>query len=115
MNHRLDKINGEIKRVLAGILRGLKDPRISTMTSIIGVEATKDLKQAKVFVSILGNEQQQAEAVRGLASAEGFIRRELGAKIDLHFTPQLTFVLDRSIETGARIDQLIRETKKGEE
>jgi ribosome-binding factor A len=115
MNHRLDKINGELKRVLAGVLREVKDPRISTMTTVTGVEATKDLKQAKVFVSVLGTEEQQKAALKGLHSAEGFIRRELGMNIDLHFTPQLTFVLDRSMETGAKIDKLIREAQKDDE
>lgn len=108
MQHRQDKINEEIKHVLAEVLRDMKDPRVSTMISVVGVDATKDLKQAKVYVSILGEEAQQNAAMKAIKTASGFIRHELGGKIDLHYTPELVFILDHSIEQGARIEELLK-------
>jgi len=110
MQHtRLEKINGEIKRGLAEILREVKDPRLSSIISITDVEATNDLKHAKIYVSILGDENIKKEVMTGLKSAEGFIRSELGKKVELHSLPELIFELDESMETGAKIDQILKE------
>ncbi|MDR1101174.1 MAG: 30S ribosome-binding factor RbfA [Clostridiales bacterium] len=109
MQHRMDKINEGIKRDIAAVIREVKDPRVAAMTSVVGVATTKDLKQAKVFVSVMGNESEQKETLNGLKSAGGFIRRELGERIDLHFTPELIFVLDHSMETGAKINSILKD------
>ena len=111
---RLEKINSEIKREIAGILREVKDPRLGQMISITGVEATNDLKYAKIFVSILGDENAKKEAMAGLKSADGFIRAELGKKVELYSLPGLIFELDESMETGAKIDEILKEIKTDE-
>lgn len=107
-NNRQNKINEEVLRELSVIIRGLKDSRIPLMTSITGVNVTKDLKYAKVYVSIMGDEEVQKNAVAGLKSAAGFVRRELASRLDLRNTPELQFEIDHSIEQGAYINKLIR-------
>jgi len=111
MAHRQPRINEEIKRCLAEILREVKDPRLGEMISVTGVEATTDLKQAKVFVSVFGDTHAKQEAMEGLEAADGFIRYELGERIDLHTLPDLIFELDESIDNGARIDKILNEIK----
>ena len=110
---RLVRINDEIQREVAGIVRGeLKDPRIGTMVSVLRVETTQDLKFCKIFVSAMGNEDERREAFEGIRSAGGFIRRLLAERLNLRATPQLTFVLDDSIEHGIRISKLLDELNK---
>ena len=111
MAYRAEKVNEEIKRCLAEILREVKDPRLGEMISVTGVEATQDLKQAKVYVSVFGNDSAKKEAMAGLDAADGFIRHELGQRIDLHTLPDLIFELDESIDNGARIDKILSEIK----
>jgi len=111
MAHRQQKVNEEIKRALAEILRDVKDPRLGELISVTGVEATSDLKQAKVFVSVFGDTYAKKEAMKGLEAADGFIRYELGERIDLHTLPDLIFELDNSIDNGARIDKILKEIK----
>lgn len=106
------RINGEVQRVLAEIIRGeIKDPRISPLTSVVAVEVAPDLKSCKAWISVLGDETAQQNTLRGLRSAEGFIKRKLAAIINLRNTPDITFVADQSIEYGVnmshRIDQVI--------
>jgi len=111
MQHRQEKINWEIKRVIAEILTEVKDPRLGKMISVTDVEATNDLKQAKVFVSVLGDEKMKQEAMDVLKTSAGFIRHELGEKMELHTLPDLIFALDESIDNGARIDEILNEIK----
>ncbi|MCL2739621.1 MAG: 30S ribosome-binding factor RbfA [Oscillospiraceae bacterium] len=111
MQHRQEKINGEIRRVLAEILREVKDPRLGKMISVTGVEATNDLKQAKIFVSVLGDEKTKKEAMDVLGTSSGHIRHELGEKMELHTLPELLFELDESMDQGARIDAILNEIK----
>ena len=95
------RINGEVQRVLAEIIRGgLKDPRISPWTSVVAVEVAPDLKSCKAWISVLGDEEVRKSTLQGLKSAEGFIRRELARTINLRNTPDITFVMDQSIEYG---------------
>lgn len=106
------RINGEVQRVLAEIIRGeIKDPRISPLTSVVAVEVAPDLKSCKAWISVLGDEAAQQNTLRGLRSAEGFIKRKLAAIINLRNTPDITFVADQSIEYGVsmshKIDQVI--------
>ncbi len=106
---RINKINEEMHRALAGIIRDLKDSRIPLMTSVVAVSVTNDLSYAKVYISVMGDEETQKKAIQGLKSAAGFVRRELGRKIDIRHTPELLFELDHSIEHGAYINKIISE------
>ena len=107
------RINGEVQRVLADIIRGqIKDPRISPLTSVVAVEVAPDLKTAKAWISTLGDEQAQEDTLAGLKSAEGFIRSKLAKEINLRNTPQLTFVMDQSIAYGVNMTRKIDEVTK---
>ena len=109
---RIDKINEEVRRELASVIRELKDSRIPMMTSVVSVSVTSDLRYAKASISVMGDEQTQKKALEGLKSAAGFVRREMGKRVDLRYTPEFVFVLDHSIEHGARIDELLKKSKK---
>lgn len=108
------RINMEVQRELSEIIRTeIKDPRVSSaMTSIVAVEVTPDLKYCKVYVSVLGSQEAAQAAIAGLKNAVGYIRRELAHRINLRNTPELTFVLDQSIEYGVHMSQLIDEVTK---
>ncbi len=108
---RIDKINEEVRRELANIIRDLKDSRIPLMTSVVAVHVTNDLRYAKAYISVMGDEETQKRAMEGLKSAAGFVRREIGRKIDLRYTPEFVFELDHSIEHGAHIDELLKKYK----
>ncbi len=105
--HRNDRIDEEVKRELGALIRELKDPRISGMVSVVAVRVTKDLRFAKAFISVLGSEEQQKSSIEGIKSAAGFIRKEIGRRINLRHTPEFSFVLDNSIEHGAYINKII--------
>ncbi|MBR0156406.1 MAG: 30S ribosome-binding factor RbfA [Clostridia bacterium] len=105
---RYDRINEEIKKALSEIVRDMKDPRISPMTTILMVEATNDLKLAKVKVSVYDKDDSvRRETVAQLNRAEGFIARELGRRIDIRRIPTLKFTLDDSIEYAVHIAEII--------
>ena len=102
------RINGEVLKELSNIIRGeIKDPRIHPMTSVVSVEVAPDLKTCKAYISVLGDEQAQADTIAGLKSAEGYIRRTLAKNINLRNTPQVQFILDQSIEYGVNMSKLI--------
>lgn len=106
------RINGEVQRVLAEIIRGdIKDPRISPWTSVVAVEVAPDLKSCKAWISVLGDDEARQNTLQGLKSAEGYIKRQLAGIINLRNTPDITFVADQSIEYGVnmsrRIDEVI--------
>jgi ribosome-binding factor A len=101
------RINMEVTRTLSGIVRDLKDPRISPMTSVMRAEVTKDLKYCKVYVSVLGSDTERENTMRGLKSASGFIRNELARIVNLRNTPELIFEADTSIAYGVRMSHLI--------
>ena len=104
------RINGEVRRVLAEIIRGeIKDPRISPWTSVVDVEVAPDLKSCKVRISVLGDEEARKNTLDGLQSAEGFIRKRLAATVNLRNTPELFFVMDQSIEYGVNMSRKIDE------
>lgn len=108
-NLRPRRLAEAVKEILAEMLREeIKDPRIGFVT-ITGVEASGDLKHVKVFISVLGDEHAKADSLRGLESACGFIRTEIGKRIRLRHTPEIIFRLDNSIERGAHIFNLLRE------
>ncbi len=108
---RIDKINGEVMRELANVIRELKDSRIPLMTSIVAVSVTNDLRYAKAYISVMGDEKTKARAMDGLRSAAGYIRREIGKRVDLRYTPEFIFELDKSIEHGSHIDKLLKDMK----
>ena len=108
------RINEAVREELSSIIRNLKDPRIAPMTSVTSAIVATDLKTCKVYISVLGSEEEQQETMRGLKSAEGFIRRELARGLNLRNTPELTFVLDRSIERGIRMSKLIDEVSNAQ-
>lgn len=105
-SNRIGRINEEIQRELAGLIRNLKDPRVQTMLSITRVETTNDLRYSKVYISVL-EENRAKEALKGLKSAGGWLRRELGAKLQLRYTPELVFELDDSLKYGAHMYELL--------
>lgn len=109
-NHHIDRINDDIRRVLAEKLREVKDPRVQqgSMITVTHTDTTNDLRYCKVFVSVLG-EYDEKELRRGLKSVSGWLRRELGNSLDLRYTPELTFELDDSIAHGAYINKLIHD------
>ena len=108
----MERIKEEIKREMASILRAIKDPRLSQMTSVVSVEVTKDLKYAKIYVSVMGSEEEKQSSLVALKNATGFIKREIGQRLDLRAVPHPTFVLDRSIDYGAHINELIEKINK---
>ena len=106
-SNRIGRINEEIQKELANLIRNLKDPRVqNTMISITHVETTPDLRYAKVYVSFL-QEDKAADAMKGLKSAGGYLRRELGNALKLRYTPELVWALDDSITYGAKMLKLI--------
>ena len=107
------RINSEVQRELSSIIsREIKDPRIHPMTPVVSVEVTPDLKYCKAYISVLGSEEAGKDTIKGLKSAEGFIRTQLAKKVNLRNTPQIFFVLDQSIEYGVRMSKLIDEVTK---
>ncbi len=111
---RTERIAGEMRRALSDIIRNdLKDPRIPTVTSITNIKLAKDLKYAKVYISIYGTEKEKQEALETLRRSSGFIRRALGQKMIIRTLPELTFVPDDSIAYGSymtrKIDELNRQ------
>ena len=107
------RINGEVQKVLSEIIRTeIKDPRINPMTSVVTVEVAPDLKTCKAYISVLGDEASQQSTMKGLKSAEGYIRRQLAHELNLRNTPQITFILDQSIAYGVNMSKLIDEVTK---
>ena len=108
-SNRIGMINEEIQRELSALLRTLKDPRLqSGLVSITHVDTTSDLRYSRIFVSAL-NKDQEKDVMKGLRSAAGYLRRELGAALRLRYTPELQFIADDSIEQGAHILAMLRD------
>ena len=107
-SNRIGRINEEIQRELSALIPAVKDPRVSGMISVTAVETTPDLRWAKVYVSML-DKSSAAQVVKGLKSAAGYLRRELGRALNLRYTPELLFVEDDSIDKGAHILSLLRD------
>lgn len=102
------RINSEVQRELGNIIRNeVKDPRISPMTTVVAVEVTPDLKYCKAYISVLGSEEAAENTMKGLRSAVGYIRSRLAQSVNLRNTPEITFLLDQSIEYGVRMSKLI--------
>ena len=109
-SNRIGRINEEIQREISSLIRTVKDPRVAEagMVSVTAVETTPDLKYAKIYVSVL-DKTASAQAMKGLKSASGWLRRELGQRLNLRNTPELSFVRDDSIDKGAHILDMLRD------
>ncbi|MFI3206974.1 MAG: 30S ribosome-binding factor RbfA [Clostridia bacterium] len=115
-SHRMDRANEDIRREIMAIMRTVKDPRVSEcFMSVVRVEVTNDLSYCTVYVSTIEGIDRTKEAVKGLKSAAGYIRRELGLALKLRHTPQLIFNATDSIEYSANINKLLNDFHKDEE
>lgn len=114
-NNRINRINEDIQRELAALIRTVKDPRVHGLVSITRVDTTTDLRYCRVYVSVL-DQSDVNQVVKGLKSAAGYLRRELGRALTLRYTPELQFQADDSIERGVRmvsmIDQILEEDEQ---
>ncbi len=113
MANRIDRINEEARKEISAVIRELKDPRVTKgLCSVVAVDITKDLRWCKVYVSVFGDDTVQKQAIEGLKSAGGFVRKELARRLGLRYTPELLFTLDNSIEHGAYINKLLNDMNK---
>lgn len=113
--NRTNRISEEIKKNLSRIIKTeVKDPRINEMCTITGVDVTRDLRYAKVYVSIFGTDEDKQTTIVGLRNASSFIRRELGKNLDIRYIPELQFILDNSIEYSIRISKKLDEINRGQ-
>ena len=112
-SHKQGRLNEEVRRALSQIITEVKDPRIPAMPTIVNVKVAGDLSHATVFISFLDS-YNETEVRRGLKAASGFIRKRLGEVLSLRAVPELSFVLDDSMEHGAKIDRILREIGAGE-
>ncbi|MBO4337282.1 MAG: 30S ribosome-binding factor RbfA [Lachnospiraceae bacterium] len=112
------RVDHEIRKELSEIIRELKDPRISELTSVTSVSVTPDLKQCKAYISVFGKENALEETMQGLRSAEGFVRRELARRVNLRNTPEIQFIGDDSIayavDMSKKIDEVIAHDHRDE-
>ncbi|WP_421384655.1 30S ribosome-binding factor RbfA [Bacillus salacetis] len=108
MSHRSNRVGEQMKKELSDIIgRKIKDPRVGFVT-VTDVEVSGDLQQAKVYITVLGDEEQRESTLKGLAKAKGFIRSEIGQRVRLRKTPELIFEFDESIDYGNRIESLLK-------
>ncbi len=112
--HRIERITEDIKREISDIMRDLKDPRVQGLISIVRVEVTNDLSYAKAYISSMDGLESAKTAVKGLQSAAGYIRRELGGRMKLRHVPELLFQATDSIAYGAEINRKLEEIRGGE-
>jgi ribosome-binding factor A len=108
MSDRMRRVNESVREVLSEALPELKDPRIGFVT-VTGVDTSPDLRQARVFVSVWGNERRREQTLAGLTAAHGLLQSRIARELRLKWTPQLTFEYDQSVERGVRMSQLIDE------
>ena len=112
MSTRIDRISEEVRKALAEAIRSVRDPRVQNgLVSVVHCEVTNDLRYAKALFPCGGSEQQAKEVMKGLKSAAGWLRREVGHKVQLRYAPELVFELDNSITHGAHISELLHELK----
>lgn len=108
-SHKIGRVSSDIQFAISDIMRGLKDPRITGMLSIVHVEVSGDLSVATVYVSSMDGLESAKQAVEGLSHASGFIKREIASRLKLRKTPELRFVADNSISHGAEMAKRIKE------
>ncbi len=107
--NRIDRISEEVKKELSGVIRDMKDPRLPDMVSVVSVRVTRDLRYAKAYISVFGDEKVRKDAIEALTSAAGYIRKEIGRRVNLRNTPEFTFISDDSIEYGAHINKILKD------
>ena len=111
---RINRISEEVKKVVSDFIQNeIKDPRISGMPSVNKVSVTKDLRFAKIYISVLGSEEDKESTIEGLQNAKGFVRKEIGNRINLRHVPEPIFLLDESIEQALYMSKLIEEVNRG--
>ncbi len=106
------RVNTKVQRELSNIIRNMKDPRVAPWTSVVAAEVAPDLKTCKAYISVLGDGKAQEDTIRGLESAEGYIRRELAHTLNMRNTPEIRFILDQSIEYGVNMSKKIDEVNR---
>lgn len=111
-NYRLDRTSEDIRRELTAILRTVKDPRVTSLVSIVRVEVARDMGSARVYVSSMDGLDSAKQAVKGLTSAAGYMRRQLGLALRLRYVPELRFVADDSIEYSAGIAKILNDLER---
>ncbi|MBQ2272640.1 MAG: 30S ribosome-binding factor RbfA [Clostridia bacterium] len=111
-NYKQNRVNEEIKRAVASILSEVKDPRIPPMPTVVAVDVSGDLKYAKIYLSFLG-EYNETEVRRGLKAATGYVRRRIGETVRMRSVPEPIFILDRSLEQGIRINEILKNLENG--
>ena len=112
---RIARVNDLIRKEIGDLLLfEVRDPRLGSLLSITEVDTSPDLRHAKVFVSIMGTEEEKRQVEEGLAAASGFIRRSLGGRLSLHYIPELSFQRDESIERGSRLIEMIDDVSHGD-
>lgn len=113
MSNRIQRINEIIRQEISHQIRfGLKDPRLTDLVSVLKVDTTGDLRYAKVYISVYDKEEKKAQVIEVLNKAAGFLRKSVGQKLKTHYTPELIFQLDDSMEYGAHIDEILRDLNK---
>jgi len=114
MSRRIERVNNLIRQEISELLqRQVKDPRLGGFVTVTQVSTSPDLRHAKIFISIMGNEDEKEEALEAFAVASGFLRKELGARLRLRRSPELSFHYDDSIDQGTRVLQLISQIATG--
>lgn len=112
-SRRLSRMEEEIKKLIStSLINGIKDPRVSMLTTVTDVELTNDLRYVKIFISVMGTDREKADTLKGLNSAKNFIRKEIGSKIKLRYTPEPIFEEDKSLDYGMNISKIISDMKK---
>lgn len=111
--NRTARISEEVRKILSDIIRNnIKDPRVPMLTTVTKVEVTKDLRYAKAYISVYGEKEEKVKCIEGLRSAAGYIRREVGSKIKVRYTPEILFEIDESLEHGLHINKILSDIKK---
>ncbi len=114
-SYRHERIDEDTAKELTLIIRTLKDPRIPPFVSVTSAHVTPDLKYCKAYVSIMGSEQAKKDAMKGLSSAAGFMRKELSKRLRLRITPEITFALDNSLDYAVKINNILKDIEEKEE
>ena len=113
---RSERVSEEVKRIVSKIINNdLKDPRLEGFITVTKVEVPKDLRHARIFVSVYGEETAKNQVLEGLKNASGFIRKELASKIRMRYVPEISFKIDESIEYSLQINKLLRQIKQNED
>lgn len=110
---RVNRLNEEVKKIISDIIRNqLRNPAISSLTSVVAVDITRDLRYATVYISVLGNNSEKEETIKALEKSAGYVRREIGKQIKVRYTPEVIFKLDESIEKGIEMYNKISKITK---